>query len=129
MSPKLSAQAAEHWQGVAQRVNGLSLVQESGAYLLYPKLDLRQIGSIALRLKALQAGSVEVRLHAPDGPLAASMHLAQNEEWHSIKLPLQPTDTRQDIYFVFRAEQPGSSSALFVLDTFHFMRAVPQADL
>lgn len=128
MSPKLSAQAADYWQGVAQRVNGISLVQESGAYLLYQNIDLRNISNIEVRLKAMLSGKLEVRLHAPDGPIAGSIPIAQNAAWHGVVIPLQPTDTRQDIYFVFQAEPSDSPSNLFMLDTFHFQRTVTALD-
>jgi hypothetical protein len=126
MSPKLSAQAAEHWQGVAQRVNGLSLVQENEAYLQYKDIDLRQINRIGVRLKALVAGTLEVRLNAADGPIVGMVEVDENPDWHEAEVSLQQTTTQQDLYMVFRTGQTDLPSNLFILDHFHFQRAEPE---
>jgi len=124
-SPRLLANEADYWRGVAQRVNGIALVQENEAYLRYQDIDLRQINRIGVRLKTLVAGTLEVRLNAADGPIVGKVEVDENPEWHEVEASLQQTTTQQDLYFVFRTGQPDLSSNFFILDTFYFRRAAP----
>lgn len=126
ISPKVSASTADYWQGVAQRVNGIALVQENGAYLQYKDIDLQQIHRIDVRIKAHMAGILEVSTKAPDGPLVGKVEVDKNPDWHEVRVPLQKNTTQQDLFIVFRTDQQELPTNLFTLDTLYFRRAEPE---
>ncbi|MEK6481727.1 PQQ-dependent sugar dehydrogenase [Catalinimonas sp. 4WD22] len=123
--PRLSASSADYWQGVALRVNGNSLVQENGGYLMYRHIDLRHISHISVRLRAMISGTLEVRLNEAQGEIVGVQAIEENTEWHEIEVPIQDTSTQQNLYFVFRSDQPDLPTNLFITDTFLFLRKKP----
>ena len=80
-------------------VNGI----DAGEYLLVKGVDFGARGARTLTacVQAAQAAGIEVRLDAPDGPLAGTLKLRPGKGWTKQNARLNGAKGVHDLYFVF----------------------------
>lgn len=106
---------------IIKRGDGLGGLKHN-KYVGIPDIDLTSIQEIVLHAVIKGEGTVEVRLHQPDGELVGTYPLASSEQesLQQITLPLQERRTAQDIYLVFKDKDDQQVNVL--LDWIFFSR-------
>lgn len=94
-----------------------------GHYLRFRDVSLDRVSHLNLRIASAGAGgSIEIRLHQPDGELLASTEVEVNGQWEQFydrEVELAPAVGRADL--IVRFVHPGNASGLMNLDSINFL--------
>lgn len=90
----------------------------------YKEIDLTAINALSFRVKSMAAGTIEVHLNSPDGPLIAEAvipHSNGESSYKTIKKEINPTIGKHDVYLVFKnTDGQGEGRQLLELDWIYF---------
>ncbi|MDT0689075.1 PQQ-dependent sugar dehydrogenase [Salegentibacter sp. F188] len=90
----------------------------------YKDIDLTAIEALSFRVENLAAGTIEVHLNSPDGPLIAEAvipHSDGESSYKTIKTEIRPTTGRSDLYLVFKnSDGQGQGRQFLELDWIYF---------
>ncbi len=137
-SPNLVPAEADEMDGIQvfklNPTRALAIVQKSGAYTMFNKIDLTDVGAVmciaTVPVDMLNAagGVIEVRIGAPDGELIGqSDYLAPKEgpvmqvQPSMPMIQLKPTSGKHDVYFVYRSDKAATGQGLMVHLAVSFM--------
>ncbi|WP_157803027.1 glycoside hydrolase domain-containing protein [Compostimonas suwonensis] len=141
---RLEAERSDSWSGgelgnEAINIGGV----KPGSWVAYSGMDFAAgggaPGSISIRYvtnstRCPEDSAVEVRLGAPDGPIAATVKLPRNSpDWNNYSVVTQAVDPSafaggEDVYFVFRGSITGTLPWIANLDYFQFAPASDDPD-
>lgn len=105
----------------------LVIATKSGSYIGFEQIDLSGIDQLTFMAVAPKpmvnaaGGNIEIRLGSPDGELIGEARVAQTEhmpnlmETPKVDARIKPTAGMQDLYFVFRNDDPDIQQPLLVL--------------
>lgn len=110
-------------------------VQDS-SWLLFEQIDLTNIAAISYRYATPYGGFIEVHLDSLDGPLISNISLPLTgsgtasyqqrwKKWRTLKVPIEGTIGKHDIYLVFRKDKIADAD-LLRLDWLYFHEASPK---
>lgn len=108
---------------IAPAQDALFQIQDT-SWIYFEEVDLTGVAAIAFRYVTPNGGFIEARLDSQYGQVIGSVHLpptasradpAHWSKWQTIRMPLEPQEGPQNLYFVFKKDQIADAD-LFRLD-------------
>lgn len=100
--------------------DGVIRFTQSGAYIMFSKIDMTEISEVIYTLTSSAVGTVELRLNSPDGKLISEADLSQSKsqvaQWPTIKSKVELTEGIKNIYVIYRNEKANTNKKREVFD-------------